>query len=103
VLFALHWPRRIHARRSEEYARSQVLIVEWALKRVWPEVQKHEVTRADYAPPAHTPLENLDAADRATMLRLAQKAIRGGGGKPLVGETPEEQKQNQTTLVREED
>jgi len=73
------------------------------LKRVWPEVQKHEVSRADHAPPAFTPLENLDAADRATMLRLAQKAIRGGDGKPLVGETLEEQKQNQTMLVREED
>jgi hypothetical protein len=47
------------------------------LKRVWPEVVKHEVTPASNAPPAFSPLENLNDEDRATMLRLAQKAIRG--------------------------
>ena len=49
------------------------------LKRIWPEVTKHEVIQVD-APPAFSPLENLNDEDRATMLRLAQKAIRNGDG-----------------------
>jgi hypothetical protein len=48
------------------------------LKRVWPETVKHEVREEPPQPPAFTPLENLNEEDRATMLRLAQKAIRGG-------------------------
>ena len=47
------------------------------LKRVWPETVKHEHSDVTGAPPAVSPLENLNDEDRATMLRLAQKAIRG--------------------------
>ena len=47
------------------------------LKRIWPEVVKHEVDHSN-APPPVSPLENLNDEDRTTMLRLAQKAIRGG-------------------------
>ena len=46
------------------------------LKRVWPEVVKHELI-PNAAPPTVSPLENLNDEDRNTMLRLAQKAIRG--------------------------
>jgi len=55
----------------------------WAMqlvmKRVWPETVKHEHTDVS-APPQFSPLENLNDEDRATMLRLAQKAIRNGDG-----------------------
>ena len=50
------------------------------LKRVWPETVKHEHRDVTGAPPAVSPLENLNDEDRATMLRLAQKAIRGSSG-----------------------
>jgi hypothetical protein len=46
------------------------------LKRVWPETVKHE-HRNTASPPQFSPLENLNDEDRATMLRLAQKAVRG--------------------------
>ncbi len=49
------------------------------LKRVWPEMTRHEITQPG-APPAFNPLENLDEADRATMLRLPQKAVRKSSG-----------------------
>ena len=53
----------------------------WAFKailaRVWPEVQRHEHSEAPTAP-AFNPIDNLDDDDRATMLRLAQKAIQRG-------------------------
>ena len=59
------------ARKGKPWAMQLVM------KRIWPETVKHEHTDAS-APPQHSPLENLNAEDRATMLRLAQKAIRGG-------------------------
>ncbi len=53
----------------------------WAFKailaRVWPEVQRHEHSEAPVAP-AFNPIDNLDDDDRATMLRLAQKAVQRG-------------------------
>lgn len=53
--------------------------VKEVLKRVWPETIKHEHRDVSgQPPPAVSPLENLNDEDRATMLRLAQKAIRGG-------------------------
>ena len=70
------------------------------LKRIWPETQKHEISRADATPPALTPLENLNEEDRRLMLRLTQKAIRGDSGKPLFDELLEERKRTRMALVR---
>jgi hypothetical protein len=62
----------MQARKGKPWAMREVL------KRVWPEVQRHEHIDTA-APPQHSPLEALDDDDRATMLRLAQKAIRNSG------------------------
>jgi hypothetical protein len=59
------------ARKGKPWAMQLVM------KRIWPETVKYEHSDMP-APPQHAPLENLNAEDRATMLRLAQKAIRGG-------------------------
>jgi hypothetical protein len=60
-----------------EAERGKPWAVKLVLARVWPEVVKHEVDHTS-APPPVSPLENLSDEDRTTMLRLAQKAIRGG-------------------------
>jgi uncharacterized protein YoaH (UPF0181 family) len=70
------------------------------LKRVWPEIVKHEVKEERLQPPTFAPLENLNDEDRTLMLRLAQRAVRGGGEKPLIDEILEERKQTSMTLVR---
>ena len=72
------------------------------LKRVWPEVVKHEVTPAS-APPVVSPLENLNDEDRKLMLRLTQRAIRGDGEKPLLDEILEERKRSHMALVSGEE
>jgi hypothetical protein len=59
------------ARKGKPWAMQLVM------KRVWPETVKHK-HKAVSAPPAFSPLENLNDEDRATMLRLAQKAVRQG-------------------------
>ena len=59
----------------EQARKGKPWAMQLVLKRVWPEVQRHEHTDVA-APPQHSPLEALNPEDRATMLRLAQKAIK---------------------------
>jgi len=61
-----------------EASKGKPWAMQLVMKRVWPEVQRHEHTDVA-APPQHSPLEALNAEDRATMLRLAQKAIKNSG------------------------
>ena len=44
------------------------------LKRIWPEVMKHEMTPHEDTPPAANPLEHLEPAEQAEWLRLTQRA-----------------------------